>query len=156
MRTPGHDAELACGFLFTEGIIKCAEDIADVEHSFITCAESKENTILVSLPEGVTPHLQNSERNFYTTSSCGVCGKGSINAIRTVSAFKQQKDNQFTINAGLLYQFKADYNQNKKACLIKHHTSLQYYPNKTIALINGKQSQNSVFRQNLMGLFAKK
>lgn len=92
MRTPGHDAELATGFLFTEGIIKNADEIKLAKHSFIACAENKENTILVTLEQDVLPHLQNTERNFYTTSSCGVCGKGSISAIRTVSSFTGQDD----------------------------------------------------------------
>ncbi|MDB4904489.1 MAG: sulfurtransferase FdhD [Mucilaginibacter sp.] len=103
MRTPGHDAELASGFLFTEGIVRYQEEIADVDHCFIACAENKENVIQVSLKEGIMPHLQNTERNFYTTSSCGVCGKGSINAIRTVSNFTQTKDD-FQIDSELLYQ----------------------------------------------------
>jgi FdhD protein len=103
MRTPGNDAELAAGFLFTEGIIKCSEAITGIEHCFIACAENKENVIAVKLAEGIMPNLRNTERNFYTTSSCGVCGKGSIEAIRTVSAFTQQKEDQFTINAELLY-----------------------------------------------------
>lgn len=102
MRTPGNDAELAVGFLFTEGIVKDAKAIAEVEHCFIACAENKENVIRVSLKPGVVPHLQNTERNFYTTSSCGVCGKGSINAIRTVSVFKRQTDD-LKIDADLLF-----------------------------------------------------
>ena len=104
MRTPGHDEELATGFLFTEGIIKNPEDIATVDYCFISCAENKENVIQVGLNEVIMPYLQNTERNFYTTSSCGVCGKGSINAIKTVSIFSQQKDEQFTVKADLLYQ----------------------------------------------------
>ena len=103
MRTPGHDAELATGFLFTEGIVRNREDMAAVEHCFIACAENKENVIQVNLAEGVVPNLHNTERNFYTTSSCGVCGKGSINAIRTVSAFTNQNNDQISINAEQLY-----------------------------------------------------
>jgi FdhD protein len=103
MRTPGHDAELATGFLFTEGIIKNPEDIAKTEHCFIACAENKENVIQVSLAPGIVPHLQNTERNFYTTSSCGVCGKGSIDAIRTVSGFADEQDND-TIPSLVLHQ----------------------------------------------------
>ncbi|WP_295719518.1 formate dehydrogenase accessory sulfurtransferase FdhD [Mucilaginibacter sp.] len=97
MRTPGHDAELATGFLFTEGIIKNADDIASTIHTFIACAENKENVIQVSLNPGVVPQLQNTERNFYTTSSCGVCGKGSIDAIRTVSSFEPHADHDTVI-----------------------------------------------------------
>ncbi|MEO3406518.1 formate dehydrogenase accessory sulfurtransferase FdhD [Mucilaginibacter sp. CAU 1740] len=103
MRTPGHDAELATGFLFTEGIIKNTDGIQSAKHSFIACAENKENTILLSLEPGVEPHLQNTERNFYTTSSCGVCGKGSISAIRTVSSFTGQPD-ETIVHSALLYQ----------------------------------------------------
>lgn len=104
MRTPGNDPELAAGFLFTEGIVKSTADIAAIDHCFIACAENKENVILVKLAESVIPELKNTERNFYTTSSCGVCGKGSIEAIRTVSAFTGQRDNKFGIDAELLYQ----------------------------------------------------
>jgi FdhD protein len=103
MRTPGNDAELATGFLFTEGIVKDAKEIAAVGHCFIACAENKENVIQVSLKEGVVPHLQNTERNFYMTSSCGVCGKGSISAIRTVSSFTAQPD-ELTIGSDFLFQ----------------------------------------------------
>lgn len=107
MRTPGHDAELAKGFLFTEGIIKNAADAASTHHRFIACAEDKENTIQVSLTPGAVPHLQNAERNFYTTSSCGVCGKGSISAIRTVSSFAGQPTDQDVVIPGILHQLPA-------------------------------------------------
>ncbi|HVW12171.1 MAG TPA: formate dehydrogenase accessory sulfurtransferase FdhD [Mucilaginibacter sp.] len=88
MRTPGNDAELAAGFLFTEGIIRTREDILSAGHCFTGCNENKENVIEVKLKEDVTPNLSNTERNFYTTSSCGVCGKASIGAIKTVSALR--------------------------------------------------------------------
>lgn len=103
MRTPGNDAELAVGFLFTEGIVKNAGDIAGVDYCFIACTENKENVIQVTLRDGIVPELKNTERNFYTTSSCGVCGKGSINAIRTVGDFVKQ-DNDITVDSDLLYQ----------------------------------------------------
>lgn len=104
MRTPGHDAELATGFLFTEGIIKNADEIKSAKHSFITCAENKENIMLVTLEQDAMPHLQNAERNFYTTSSCGVCGKGSISAIRTVSNFTAGADDGNVIHSLVLNQ----------------------------------------------------
>ena len=87
MRTPGDDKELAAGFLFTEGIIKSADQIKEIK-----TLPFDENKILVSLTENVRPDLKNSERNFYTTSSCGVCGKTSIEAIRSVSIYNNLKD----------------------------------------------------------------
>jgi FdhD protein len=85
MRTPGHDADLALGFLFTEGIIAGPSAVKTIQHVFAACSENKENSIRVTLHPGIIPHLGQAERNFYTSSSCGVCGKASINAIRTVS-----------------------------------------------------------------------
>ena len=106
MRTPGNDAELAVGFLFTEGIIRTPEDISSAEYCFIACAENKENVIQVELRPGVTPNLDTADRNFYTTSSCGVCGKGSINAIRTVNAY-DNLDAENQISADMLYLLPA-------------------------------------------------
>jgi FdhD protein len=87
MRTPGSDVELAQGFLLTEGVIGHRDDIARVEY----CRGAGEdgtntyNVLDVRLAPGVpTPDLDVT-RNFYTTSSCGVCGKGSIDAVRTIS-----------------------------------------------------------------------
>ncbi|MCS3795539.1 formate dehydrogenase accessory sulfurtransferase FdhD [Niastella sp. OAS944] len=82
MRTPGNDAELAAGFLFSEGIV---EHIDQIQHIL-----PRQNTVLVGLAKGVVPKLQQTERNSYTTSSCGVCGKTSIDAIKTVSVFAKQ------------------------------------------------------------------
>jgi FdhD protein len=113
MRTPGNDAELALGFLFTEGIIQKQEDVNQIEHCFIACAENKENVIQVSLGENAIPHLQNTERNFYTTSSCGVCGKGSINAIRTVGTYIDQKDNN-SIDTTILHQLPETLSHHQK------------------------------------------
>jgi len=94
MRTPGHDAELAAGFLFTEGIV---QHIDQIQHIL-----PQENSVLVTLKAGVVPKLQQAERNFFTTSSCGVCGKTGIDAIKTVSVFTQQHDD-LVVPAGLFY-----------------------------------------------------
>ena len=114
MRTPGNDIELAAGFLFTEGIVKNHEDIAAVGYCFIACAENKENVIQVSLKEGVLPDLKNTSRNFYATSSCGVCGKGSISAIRTVSNFTQNDSEDISVIAELLYQLPDKLRQHQE------------------------------------------
>ncbi|MGC4020741.1 MAG: formate dehydrogenase accessory sulfurtransferase FdhD [Cyclobacteriaceae bacterium] len=86
MRTPGNDYELAAGFLFTEGILKNGSQIKSYQ-----IAES-ENKILIILNDNEIPSLKSSERNFYTTSSCGVCGKSSIEAIKTKSQFDIHRD----------------------------------------------------------------
>jgi len=114
MRTPGHDVELAIGFLFTEGIIQKQEDITATDHCFIACAENKENVIQVTLSEDIVPNLRNADRNFYTTSSCGVCGKGSISAIRTVSVYDNVLQDDNFINASLLHQLPAILSKHQK------------------------------------------
>ncbi len=78
MRTPGDDAELAAGFLFTEGIIKTPDEISGIRH----CGPAG-NTIVGELAGGVRVDLKRLERHFYTSSSCGVCGKSSIDALHT-------------------------------------------------------------------------
>ncbi|MBK8611170.1 MAG: formate dehydrogenase accessory sulfurtransferase FdhD [Chitinophagaceae bacterium] len=87
MRTPGHDADLAAGFLFTEGIIVASTDIDAIKR-----VAADDNRISVVLKENIVPVLANASRNFYSTSSCGICGKASIEAIRTVSQFNDLPD----------------------------------------------------------------
>ena len=82
MPTPGHDEELALGFLFTEGIIKSNEQISAFSRPTVRWKEARENVLLVELHDDVVVDLGRLERNFYTSSSCGVCGKASIEAVR--------------------------------------------------------------------------
>jgi FdhD protein len=83
MRTPGNDAELATGFLFSEGIIHSAADVAAVTPVGQTAdGTNLRNTVRVHLAAGVDPDLDRLQRHFYTTSSCGVCGKASLDALR--------------------------------------------------------------------------
>src|ERR1700688_1284000 len=98
MRTPGYDEELALGLIFTEGIITGDTDINRIEHVFANCSENNQNIIQVILNDAVIPNLLHAERNFYTTSSCGICGKTSIQAIRSVSSFPSESLNCDTIH----------------------------------------------------------
>ena len=84
MRTPGNDIELTVGFLFTEGIIQSFNQIKNIEESISVEAFNglTSNQIKVQLNENVQFDLSKLERNFYTTSSCGVCGKASIDAVK--------------------------------------------------------------------------
>ena len=104
MRTPGNDAELASGFLFTEGIITSNDQIKNIEKHDLNCKISGENSITVELEDHFKPNLMNTDRNFYTTSSCGVCGKGSIESIRTVSTYIHHKKDFKNIELSVLYQ----------------------------------------------------
>lgn len=76
MRTPGEDEDLVRGFLFTEGIISDMDEITQIE-------TLEENIVLASLSEKVRIDSDEVKRNFYTTSSCGVCGKASIESIHS-------------------------------------------------------------------------
>jgi FdhD protein len=83
MRTPGEDADLALGFLFTEGIIASAAQVSAIAHRGEPVPETGlQNTVRVELCPDVTVDLGRLERHFYTTSSCGVCGKASLDALR--------------------------------------------------------------------------
>jgi formate dehydrogenase assembly factor FdhD len=84
MRTPGHDFELAAGFLYAEGIVRGADDIHALSHSDDARLEEDRrfNTVNVDLRGDTLPDLQSLERRTYTTSACGVCGKASLEALR--------------------------------------------------------------------------
>ena len=87
MRTPGCDAELAVGFLYSESIIHSASDIMKVEHTGPAAPDSdNHNIVRVDLAPDVNVDLGRLQRHFYTTSSCGVCGKSSLDALRVTGA----------------------------------------------------------------------
>ncbi len=81
MRTPGHDLELATGFLFTEGLITGRNQIASVRND-PDGRQNGANRVRVDLAPGIELDPEATRRNFYTASSCGVCGKASIDSIR--------------------------------------------------------------------------
>ncbi len=81
MRTPGSDFELAAGFLFGESLIAGGSDIRRVRYCVDAGREAQQyNAVLVELSSGILPDPESFRRHFYTTSSCGVCGKVSIEA----------------------------------------------------------------------------
>lgn len=83
MRSPGHDQELALGFLFTEGLIEADTDVQAIRRV-------GKNGVLVKLEPQVALDTEALQRHFYTTSSCGVCGKASIQALKTANRFTRE------------------------------------------------------------------
>jgi FdhD protein len=94
MRTPGHDVELAHGFLLTEGVIGSGADVRDARYCDSRDAEGRNtyNVLDVGLAPDVPAPDPGVERNFYTTSSCGVCGKASLDAVRLRSRHSPADD----------------------------------------------------------------
>ena len=94
MRTPGHDVELAHGFLLTEGVIGSPEDLLTARYcdSLDDLGRNTYNVLDITLAPGVEPPDTSLERNFYTTSSCGVCGKASLDAVKLKSRFSPADD----------------------------------------------------------------
>jgi FdhD protein len=80
MRTPGHDAELAVGFLFTEGVIASRDQVEDVR----VCGSG--HSVRVELARGTPVDLDRLERHFFTSSSCGMCGKTALGSVRVEPA----------------------------------------------------------------------
>jgi FdhD protein len=109
MRTPGHDEELAAGFLMTEGVLRDVTHVAAIGAPTATDAAAsrtagsgkravptgmRSQTIRVELSPEVEVSMSTLERNFYTTSSCGVCGKASLLALRTLCPLPLQDNFQ--------------------------------------------------------------
>lgn len=94
MRTPGDDFDLAVGFLVSEGVVRTTSDVLSARY----CAGAAEdgtntyNVVDVGLDPSLPPLDASLERNFYTTSSCGLCGKASLEAVRTASTWSVADD----------------------------------------------------------------
>ncbi|WP_330172745.1 formate dehydrogenase accessory sulfurtransferase FdhD [Streptomyces sp. NBC_01498] len=89
MRTPGDDFALAAGFLVSEGVLGSADDIRSIVYCGGTTDDGRNsyNVVDVQLAPGVELPDITLERNVYTTSSCGLCGKASLDAVRTTTRF---------------------------------------------------------------------
>ena len=104
MRTPtGHDFELALGFLLTEGVISAASDVLSVRYTASKLDESAQtNVVQVDLHPSVKFDFERLNRHFYTSSSCGVCGKTSIEMVETASCFFIPKGKPI-VSKGILF-----------------------------------------------------
>jgi FdhD protein len=83
MRTPGHDRELAAGFLFTEGLVQRREQIVKLESAEPQDGTNRGNVIEAELVPDAAPDFVKMRRHFFAASSCGICGKTSIDSIRS-------------------------------------------------------------------------
>ncbi len=101
MRTPGNDFELAAGFLFTEGILQSHNQIKSIKH----CGKfpNNQNTVRIDLSENTEINLEKLSRNFYTTSSCGVCGKSSLESLNVSGAKAIEQKNLPKISAEIIH-----------------------------------------------------
>ncbi|MBV7247565.1 formate dehydrogenase accessory sulfurtransferase FdhD [Streptomyces sp. MW-W600-10] len=94
MRTPGDDFDLAAGFLVGEGVVHRAGDVAGIRYCAGATADGGNtyNVVDVALAPGVPAPDPSLERNFYTTSSCGLCGKAGLDAVRTSAVWSVAED----------------------------------------------------------------
>lgn len=100
MRTPGNDFELALGFLFGESIIHMADDVVDISYCPDEVDPQEFNIVVATLRPGLVFDLARLERNFFTSSSCGVCGKATLEALEIQGC--DALPGGFTVGARLL------------------------------------------------------
>lgn len=113
MRTPGNDTELALGFLFTEGIITNSIDVVQMRYVAGQLDESaQENRLLVDLHPDLDFDIEKLNRHFYTASSCGICGKASIEMIQTTCHYFLPK-NTPKISAELFFSLPQKLDQQQ-------------------------------------------
>ncbi|MGH9744813.1 MAG: formate dehydrogenase accessory sulfurtransferase FdhD [Candidatus Acidiferrales bacterium] len=100
MRTPGDDRELAAGFLFTEGLVQRRDQILTLENSSRDDAGKRGNVVEAGLTSDAAPDFDKMRRHFFAASSCGICGKASIDSIR--SRLLRTPNPDFRISSELL------------------------------------------------------
>jgi FdhD protein len=142
MRTPGADFDLAAGFLVSEGVITSKEQLTTMRY----CAGGEDvanqyNLLDLTLADGVAPPDESSARAFFTTSSCGLCGKASIDAVRTRSAF-DVSDDPLRVTADLLVTLPARLRAAQK--VFEKTGGLH-----AAALFNGKTGDLLVLREDV-------
>ena len=111
MRTPKNDFELAAGFVFTEGIVERVSDLGTVSYCPQAQPPNLQNVVDVRLANGVEVDITKVKRNFYASSSCGVCGKASIDAIRTNAPVIEA---DFQISVDVLYGLQENFRESQE------------------------------------------
>ena len=112
MRTPSDDFALAAGFLFTEGILESKNQIESIKY----CGKfpNNQNTVRVNLKPNFRVNLEKLERNFYITSSCGVCGKSSLEALQITGAKKIEQTDFPKISPSLIHKLPGILSEHQK------------------------------------------
>lgn len=100
MRTPGDDLDLVAGFLFTEGLIQWREQIISIDHAVECKPTERGNIVQVKVSPDVALDLGKTRRNFFAASSCGICGKASIDAVRARGVKPPNRD--FHVSADVI------------------------------------------------------
>lgn len=116
MRTPGHDLELALGFLFTEGIITSMEDVTHIDHCKDGDGERSENVVRVEVTPARKLDWNRFQRHFYMSSSCGICGKASIENLENECAIIQS---ELRVSSSLIHSLG---DKMRKAQNVFNHT----------------------------------
>lgn len=111
MRTPGHDEELAAGFLLTEGVLKSRADVVEIAHC-LGESERRGNILNVFLAPNVEVDLERLTRHVFSASSCGLCGKASIESVRQQFA---QIENRVDVAPEILFSLAAKLRASQSA-----------------------------------------
>ena len=107
MRTPGQDDELAAGFLFAEGVLNRRSDVAGMEFPALE-GDGSTNTVRVHLKAGVSLDFKQLERHSFTTSSCGICGKATLEAVRKLArTLSPRPADAFRVSADIIHRLPA-------------------------------------------------
>lgn len=132
MRTPGHDEELALGFLYGEGSLNAYEDVEECYTVGIPWIPGETgNALCVQLRPGIEPDVARLSRHVFTSSSCGVCGKKTLEAVRAIIPTRQATSHELRIALGVLNGLPAslraaqetfDRTGGLHACAIFDHT----------------------------------
>ena len=96
MRTPGDDFELAAGFLYSEGIVQTREDILDIAYCLDEAQPQQRNVVSVTLAPYIKLDLTRLDRNFFASSSCGVCGKATLESLELLGHSPVGPGSQFS------------------------------------------------------------